>query len=144
VTFNTVEEKILAVSNIKNVTIMTKKNNKLFNKKLRNFETTNYWFDYLSNSDFKQKFLGAVVYEKEIKQYIGSVVHFNGTVLKTEYETTLRRKRQTRPNLPLECKNLPVYKNWLDERKTAPVQNQYGCGMIDEHWINCFKHWMNL
>jgi hypothetical protein len=29
----------------------------------------------------------------------------------------------------LQCQNVPVYKNWVEEGKTAPVQDQKQCGM---------------
>jgi hypothetical protein len=116
----------LAVENIKRVQNLTAENNELYQQKLRNFETTNYWFDYLSSAEFK-RFSGAVPRQKENK-YSASIANSNGTV----FEDKPRRKRQVSTTLPLECKNLPAYKNWAEEGKAAPVQNQEACGMINE------------
>lgn len=102
--------------------------------KLRNSKTSSYWFDYLSRAEFERMYLGAVSRPKE----------FTGTVANAS-----RRKRQIASTLPPECKNLPRYKNWIEEGKTAPVQNQAGCGKIEIllvklKWITKFSFHLSI
>jgi hypothetical protein len=108
----------------------------LYQQKLRNSEIKTYWFDYLSSAEFERKFLGAVSRQEE-------EADSNGTVFEDQ-PASRRRKRQASTILPPECKNLPVYKNWIEEGKTAPVQNQYGCGMIEFVFVLSKKTELNI
>jgi hypothetical protein len=79
--------------------------------------------------------------EDQLKSLFGAQPPAASTVEQGEYVPPLsidgtqtyqppvnRRKRQT-SNTPLpQCQNLPAYKNWAEEGKTAPVQHQLQCG----------------
>jgi hypothetical protein len=110
----------------------------LYQQNLINFESERYWFHYLSDSEFREQFFGGdKAREEEVKTVLGFQLQ-NGTVLDPEQDLSsvqaLRRKRQTATLLPPECVNLPAYKNWAEEGKTAPVQNQGPCGEI-QTWV---------
>jgi hypothetical protein len=47
-------------------------------------------------------------------------------------ETPVYRRKRAVSQLPPECKNLPAYKNWVEEGKTTPVMNQEQCGETKE------------
>jgi Papain family cysteine protease len=111
----------------------------LFQQGLINYESARYWFDYLSKEEFRKQFYGGdKVPEKEEKIIYGYELS-NGTILDPEPDMLAgrisRRKRQTATVasvLPPECVNLPAYKNWVEEGKMAPVQNQGPCGEIEK------------
>jgi hypothetical protein len=125
-TFDSPEEKQQAIDNIVNATLRTATHNELYDLHLRNFRISTYWFDYLSDAEFAKQFFGSKPREEEVK-IVAPITFFNGTVLPQD-KPVLRRKRQASSLLPPECKNLPAYKNWVEEGKTTPVQNQGNCG----------------
>lgn len=124
-TFDSPEKKQQAIDNIINSTLRTAAHNELYDLHLRNFKISTYWFDYLSDAEFAKEFFGSEPQKEEVKT-IEPITFSNGTVIQDIPVT--RGKRQTSSFLPFECKNLPAYKNWVEEGKTSPVQNQLGCG----------------
>jgi hypothetical protein len=128
--FDSPEKKQQAIDNIINATLMIAAHNELYDRQLRNFRMSTYWFDYLSDSEFAEQFFGSKPREQEEVGIIDPITLYNGTVLPLQVGPASRRKRQTLSTLPPECKNLPTYKNWVEEKKTAPVQNQGACGKV--------------
>lgn len=49
---------------------------------------------------------------------------FTGLIQEPTTSTNIVRTRRA---LPVECENLPVYKNWIEEGAMTPVQNQQPC-----------------
>jgi hypothetical protein len=110
-TFNTLEEQLTALDNLKLAVEKIKLNNENFVKNLSNFLSTEYWFSSLSSKEFRSQYLGTIPPEQK-KLVVLSLESVNGT------ESSLpvvRRKRQVSSTAGPECRNLPVYKNWVDE-----------------------------
>jgi hypothetical protein len=111
----------------------------LYHQNLVNFESARYWFDYLSKEEFRKQFFGSVPHKKEAKTIL-PLQFANGTIAPTP---VVRAKRQAVSLLPPECVNLPAYKNWVEEGKLGPVQNQGRCGEIEKLFLN-FLYSINL
>lgn len=100
-------------------------NNALFRLNLSNFDSRVYWYNALSKEKFKKKLLGKLDAEEK-PDLILPVQTVGGQTLIPPIGG--RRKRAALPAGP-ECINLPAYKNWAEEGKTTPVQDQGACGM---------------
>jgi hypothetical protein len=104
----------------------------LYRQNLLNFESGRYWFDHLSDSEISKRLFGTDPREEEVKRIFALQYH-NGTMAELEAApedfNVFRRKRAT-VLLPPECVNLPTYKNWVEEGRLAPVQDQGGCGKV--------------
>lgn len=123
-TFSTNEERIEAVANIKSAYARVEQNNALFEQGQSNFMSAVYWFNALSRSSFRASLLGAHPPEETI-DIVLPLVTVSGIVVE---QPLVRKKRAANTNVNPECTNLPVYKNWAEEGKTAPVQDQGRCG----------------
>lgn len=122
-TFETIEEQLEAIANLKPALEYVELNNEKFQQGLSNFESAVYPFNLLSRDSFRSQFLGLDPPEEEEK-IILPLVSVDGQIT----ASVARRKRATSTSVGPECMNLPVSKNWAQEGKTAPVQNQGGCG----------------
>jgi hypothetical protein len=117
-------DQVEVVANVKAAEAFIKSNNKLYYEGASNFLSRFYWFNALTRAQMLALF-GAIPPPKpqaapELPLY---------TLDGRKYEAPLkRRKRANNPPLP-ECQNLPSYKNWVEEGKTAPVQDQKSCGV---------------
>jgi hypothetical protein len=110
---------------LKPVIEMVKANNEKYQQGLSNFESAVYWFSYLSSDQIRAQLLGAIPPAAQKEPITSPLLSVNGTV---SSQTVYRRKRAVTTIAGPECTNLPAYKNWAEEGKTAPVQNQGSCG----------------
>lgn len=123
-TFSSNQEKIEAVANIKEAYARVEQNNALFEQGQSNFMSAVYWFSALSRANFRAALLGADPPE-ENEEIVLPLLNVNGT---TVAQNVVRRKRAANTGVDPECNNLPNYKNWAEDGKTAPVQDQGSCG----------------
>lgn len=124
--FDTIEEQLEVVANYKEVNARVDLSNVLFQRHEYNFESMFYPFNALPRLRFRKQYLGAVPPEEE-ENIIEPLIDINGTVV---IQPAARRKRATGASAGPECQNLPAYKNWAEEGKTAPVQHQSICGEV--------------
>jgi hypothetical protein len=115
-----------AVANIKEASARVEIENELFKQKLRNSDSQLNWITAVPRSKIHQV-LGAYPPPEQNVFYELPDVTFDGYTV--DLQSKRRRKRATVSSLP-ECQNLPSYKNYAEEGKTAPVQNQKRCGKV--------------
>lgn len=99
--FNSEQEKKEAVQNLVAELTATDEGNYLHGIKQRNFLQQLYDFSYLSQPKFLDFYTGMI-----------------------ETNISLLLSRAT----TLDCKDLPMAKNWMTEGKMSAVQNQFPCG----------------
>lgn len=90
---------------------------------LSNFESRAYWFNALSKVKFQKQLLGGIPPEEKV-EIVLPLTTVDGDKI---FASGGRKKRANTPIGP-ECNNLPAFKNWVAEGKTAPVQDQGECG----------------
>jgi C1A family cysteine protease len=113
---------------LKPIIEMVKANNKNYQLGLTNFQSAVYWFSHLSSDQIRAQLLGAIPPAAQKEPITLPLLSVNGTV---SSQTIYRRKRAVTTTAGPECTNLPAYKNWAEEGKTSPVQNQGSCGNIE-------------
>jgi hypothetical protein len=129
--FDTPEEKREAIQNIKEAFAKVESNNALFKMNLSNFDSRAYWYNALSKEKFKRQLLGGQ--EPVLQEDL--VLPLTTVDGRKVFTPSARRKRAATPIGP-ECYNLPAYKNWVEEGRTMPVQDQGACGLYMEESIN--------
>ena len=116
-----------ALANIKAASARVETENELFKHNLRNSDSQLNWINAVPRSKIRQIFGAEPPPEMEILHEL-PLVTFDGQVI--DSHSKKRRKRAAvSPSLP-ECQNLPPYKNYVEEGKTASVQNQKACGIV--------------
>lgn len=115
-----------AVANIKDASARVEIENELFKQNLRNSDSQLNWINAVPRSKIRQ-ILGADPPPERKMFYELPLVTFDGQVI--DLPSKRRKRAATSPSLP-ECQNLPSYKNYVEEGKTAPVQNQKSCGIV--------------
>jgi hypothetical protein len=104
---------------------MVEDNNLKFQQGLSNFQSGLNKFSTWSSDEIRQ-LLGTIPREKD-ELITMPDVKVDGTIS----SQSLSRKKRAATIAGPECLNLPAYKNWAEEGKTAPVQNQGSCGKIE-------------
>jgi hypothetical protein len=126
---NTTQEKINAVANLRATEAEVAQINLAYGQGQSLFTARLYWWAILSAED-RATFMagGGKETPKEplvkAKQFYAN----NSEVPDDIASFNFRRKRQATLPVRPECVNLPTYKNWVQEGKTAPPQDQKQCG----------------
>ena len=116
-----------AVANIKDASARVEIENELYKLNLRNSDSQLNWINAIPRSKIRQ-ILGADPPPENKIFYELPLVTADGEII--DLPTMKRRKRATTSQSLPECQNLPSYKNYAEEGKTAPVQNQKSCGKV--------------
>lgn len=112
-----------AVINIKKARSQIAANNDLFARNKSNYESKFYPHNAYTNIQIKKLF-GDIPSSPSVSS------HKVDLTLKTKNNQTVQIptvKSKRAVNNDPRCQNLPAYKNWVEEGKTAPVQDQGQC-----------------